>query len=90
MAANGFPMPPLDRYRVAWRALAGARRAVILEARREGELLASGMVVIEGDRSYYLFSGSRREEREARGVREDGVAQPFAKATERLRGERKR
>ena len=59
----GFPMPPLDRYRVAWRALAGARRAVILEARREGELLASGMVVIEGDRSYYLFSGSRREER---------------------------
>jgi lipid II:glycine glycyltransferase (peptidoglycan interpeptide bridge formation enzyme) len=59
----GFPMPPLDRYRVAWRALAGAGRAVILEARREGELLASGMVVIEGDRSFYLFSGSRREER---------------------------
>ena len=59
----GFPMPPLERYRVAWRALAGAGRAVILEARREGELLASGMVVIEGDRSFYLFSGSRREER---------------------------
>jgi lipid II:glycine glycyltransferase (peptidoglycan interpeptide bridge formation enzyme) len=59
----GFPMPSLDRYRVAWRALAGAGRAAILEARREGELLASGMVVIEGDRSYYLFSGSRREER---------------------------
>ncbi len=59
----GFPMPPLDRYRVAWRALAGVGRAAILEARREGELLASGMVVIEGDRSYYLFSGSRREER---------------------------
>ena len=59
----GFPMPPLERYRVAWRALAGQQRAVILEARREGELLASGMVVIEGDRSFYLFSGSHREER---------------------------
>jgi peptidoglycan pentaglycine glycine transferase (the first glycine) len=59
----GFPMPSRERYRVAWRALAGAGRAVILEARREGELLASGMVVIEGDRSFYLFSGSRREER---------------------------
>jgi len=59
----GFPMPPRDRYRVAWRALAGPGRAVILEARREGALLASGMVVIEGDRSFYLFSGSRREER---------------------------
>lgn len=59
----GFPMPPLERYRVAWRALAGAGRAVILEARRDGELLASGMVVVEGDRSFYLFSGSRREER---------------------------
>ncbi len=59
----GFPLPPIDRYRTAWAALAGEGRAVILEARREGELLASGMVVIEGDRSFYLFSGSRREER---------------------------
>jgi lipid II:glycine glycyltransferase (peptidoglycan interpeptide bridge formation enzyme) len=59
----GFPMPPLERYRVAWRALAGVGRAVILEGRRDGVLLASGMVVIEGARSYYLFSGSRREER---------------------------
>ena len=59
----GFPMPPLERYRVAWRAMAGAGRAVILEARRDGVLLESGMVVIEGERSYYLFSGSRREER---------------------------
>jgi lipid II:glycine glycyltransferase (peptidoglycan interpeptide bridge formation enzyme) len=61
----GFPMPSRERYRIAWRALAGARRAVILEARRETELLASGMVVVEGDRSFYLFSGSRREERGA-------------------------
>jgi peptidoglycan pentaglycine glycine transferase (the first glycine) len=59
----GFPLPPLERYQVAWRALAGAGRAAILEARRDGELLASGMIVIEGARSFYLFSGSRREER---------------------------
>ena len=59
----GFPLPPIERYRVAWRALALAGRAAILEARHEGQLLASGMVVIEGTRSYYLFSGSRREER---------------------------
>jgi peptidoglycan pentaglycine glycine transferase (the first glycine) len=58
----GFPLPPRDRFRVAWRALAGAGRAALLEARREGQLLASGMVVIEGSRSFYLFSGSRREE----------------------------
>ena len=57
----GFPMPPLRRYRIAWHALAKAGRASILEARRGGELLASGMLVIEGDRSFYLFSGSRRE-----------------------------
>jgi lipid II:glycine glycyltransferase (peptidoglycan interpeptide bridge formation enzyme) len=59
----GFPLPPLERYRVAWRSLAAAGRATILEARREGELLASALLVIEGDRSFYLFSGSRREER---------------------------
>jgi peptidoglycan pentaglycine glycine transferase (the first glycine) len=57
----GFALPPLERYRTAWRALAGAGRAAILEARRDGELLASGMVVLEGTRSFYLFSGSRRE-----------------------------
>ena len=59
----GFPMPAAERYRTAWSALAGAGRAVILEARRSGELLASGMLVVEGGRSFYLFSGSRREER---------------------------
>ncbi|MGZ6299197.1 MAG: lipid II:glycine glycyltransferase FemX, partial [Candidatus Limnocylindria bacterium] len=45
-----------------WRGLGGAGRASILEARRGEELLASGMLVVEGDRSFYLFSGSRREE----------------------------
>jgi peptidoglycan pentaglycine glycine transferase (the first glycine) len=59
----GFPKPPLERYRIAWRGLGGAGRASILEARRAGELLASGMLVVEGDRSFYLFAGSRREER---------------------------
>jgi lipid II:glycine glycyltransferase (peptidoglycan interpeptide bridge formation enzyme) len=58
----GFPLPPLERYRLAWRALGGAGRASILEARRGDELLASGMLVVEGDRSFYLFSGSRRED----------------------------
>ena len=59
----GFPKPPLQRYRLAWRGLASAGRATIFEARREGKLLASAMLVVEGDRSFYLFSGSRREER---------------------------
>ncbi len=59
----GFPLPPRDRYRIAWQSLAGEGRAVILEARRDGILLASGMLVIEGAQSFYLFSGSRREER---------------------------
>jgi lipid II:glycine glycyltransferase (peptidoglycan interpeptide bridge formation enzyme) len=43
--------------------LASAGRATIFEARREGTLLASGMLVVEGDRSFYLFAGSRREEK---------------------------
>jgi lipid II:glycine glycyltransferase (peptidoglycan interpeptide bridge formation enzyme) len=58
----GFPKPPLERYRIAWATLGGADRASILEARRGDELLASGMLVVEGDRSFYLFAGSRREE----------------------------
>jgi serine/alanine adding enzyme len=59
----GFPRPSLERYRTVWRALGGAGRAVIFEARRDGELLASGMLVLEGNRSFYLFAGSRREAR---------------------------
>ena len=58
----GFPLPPIERYRIAWHGLAGAGRASILEARRGDELLASGMLVVDGDRSFYLFSGSRRED----------------------------
>jgi lipid II:glycine glycyltransferase (peptidoglycan interpeptide bridge formation enzyme) len=58
----GFPKPILQRYRTAWRGLASAGRASLLEARRGDQLLASGMLVIEGDRSFYLFAGSLREE----------------------------
>jgi lipid II:glycine glycyltransferase (peptidoglycan interpeptide bridge formation enzyme) len=58
----GFPRPALERYRIAWHGLGGAGRASILEARRGNQLLASGMLVVEGDRSFYLFAGSRREE----------------------------
>jgi lipid II:glycine glycyltransferase (peptidoglycan interpeptide bridge formation enzyme) len=57
----GFRLPPLDRYWAAWQALAGAGRACLMEARRDGAVLASGMLVIEGAQSFYLFAGSRRE-----------------------------
>jgi lipid II:glycine glycyltransferase (peptidoglycan interpeptide bridge formation enzyme) len=59
----GFPMPSCDRYRLVWQQLAGAGRARIFEARLGEQLLASGMLVAEGRRSFYLFAGSRREER---------------------------
>ena len=62
-ARAGFPMPALRRYRLAWQSLAEEGVASIFEAHRHGELLASAMLVIEGDRSFYLFAGSRREER---------------------------
>jgi lipid II:glycine glycyltransferase (peptidoglycan interpeptide bridge formation enzyme) len=58
----GFRLPPLERYWAAWQALAGAGRACLVEARRADELLASGMLVVEGEQSFYLFAGSRREE----------------------------
>jgi peptidoglycan pentaglycine glycine transferase (the first glycine) len=57
----GFPRRPHARYQLIWRQLAGAGRATILEARHEGELLASSMLIIEGERSYYYVAGSRRE-----------------------------
>jgi lipid II:glycine glycyltransferase (peptidoglycan interpeptide bridge formation enzyme) len=57
-----FRLPPLDRYWTAWRALAGAGRACLVEGWHAEQLMASGMLVVEGDRSFYLFAGSRREE----------------------------
>lgn len=56
-----FRLPPIERYQVAWQALAGAGGACLIEAWREGELLATGMLVVEGGQSFYLFAGSRRE-----------------------------
>ncbi len=57
----GFPLPTRARYRLVWERLGGAGRARILEAWHEERLLASAMLVIEGERSFYLFSGSLRE-----------------------------
>ena len=57
----GFPMPARERYRIAWRGLAAAGRACLLEARMGSELLAAGLLVVEGGQSFYLFAGSRRE-----------------------------
>lgn len=57
----GFQLPPLARYRTVWSALAPDGRAAIFEARREERLLAAAMLVVEGERSFYLFSGSHRE-----------------------------
>ncbi len=58
----GFPMPSRRRYRLVWHTLAGAGRARILEAWLGERLLASGMLVLEGERSFYLFAGSLRED----------------------------
>jgi len=58
----GFPIPPLERYRTAWAALAGAGRARILEAWLDGQRLAAGMLILEGEQSFYQFAGSAREE----------------------------
>jgi lipid II:glycine glycyltransferase (peptidoglycan interpeptide bridge formation enzyme) len=57
----GFRLPPVERYWTAWQALAGAGRACLVEAWGGEELLASGMLVVEGEQSFYLFAGSRRE-----------------------------
>jgi lipid II:glycine glycyltransferase (peptidoglycan interpeptide bridge formation enzyme) len=57
-----FRLPPFERYWTAWQSLAGAGRACLVEAWQAEQLLASGMLVVEGNRSFYLFAGSRREE----------------------------
>ena len=57
----GFPLPALERYRTAWAALAGAGRACLVEGWWNDEILASGLLVVEGGQSFYLFAGSRRE-----------------------------
>jgi peptidoglycan pentaglycine glycine transferase (the first glycine) len=57
----GYHLPSLERYRLIWRGLAGANRARIIQARHEGRLESAGLLVIEGDRSIYLYAGSIRE-----------------------------
>jgi lipid II:glycine glycyltransferase (peptidoglycan interpeptide bridge formation enzyme) len=60
---HNYRLPSLERYRLAWRGLAGSGRARIIEAWYRGRLESSAMLVVEGDRSYYLYSGSIREEK---------------------------
>jgi lipid II:glycine glycyltransferase (peptidoglycan interpeptide bridge formation enzyme) len=57
----GFPEPSLERYRIAWRGLAGAGRGRIVTAWYDGRPMAAGMLVVEGTQSFYLFAGSVRE-----------------------------
>jgi lipid II:glycine glycyltransferase (peptidoglycan interpeptide bridge formation enzyme) len=60
-ARSGVTGRGTDRIRVAWRAFATRRMAAIVEAWAGDRIMASGMVVVVGDRSFYLFSGSSRE-----------------------------
>lgn len=50
-----------ERIAIAWREFAARGRAAIVEAWVGTHVMASGMVVLVGDRSFYLFSGSLRE-----------------------------
>jgi len=56
-----YRLPSLERYRAIWRGLASAGRARIIQARHDGNLEATGLLVVEGDRSIYLYAGSIRE-----------------------------
>ena len=58
----GFPLRPRERFRISWRALAGAGRAWIMRAQHDGRLLASAMLIREGDQSFYFLAGSLREQ----------------------------
>ena len=56
-----YRLPSLERYRAIWRGLATAGRARIIQARHGDALEATGLLVVEGDRSIYLYAGSIRE-----------------------------
>jgi len=56
-----YRLPSLERYRAVWRGLAAAGRARIIQARHGDALEATGLLVVEGDRSIYLYAGSIRE-----------------------------
>ena len=56
-----YHLPEFERYRIIWRALATAGRARIVQAWHAGLLGSAGLLVVEGDRSFYLYAGSVRE-----------------------------
>jgi len=56
-----YRLPSLERYRIIWRALAGAGRARIIQAHYAGRLESAALMAVEGDRSFYLYAGSVRE-----------------------------
>jgi lipid II:glycine glycyltransferase (peptidoglycan interpeptide bridge formation enzyme) len=56
-----YRLPELERYRIIWRGLGGAGRARIIQAHRDGNLESAALLVVEGDRSFYLYAGSIRE-----------------------------
>jgi serine/alanine adding enzyme len=60
-ARSGVTGRGTDRIGVAWHAFTGRGTAAIVEAWVGDRIMASGMVVVVGDRSFYLFSGSSRE-----------------------------
>ena len=56
-----YRLPSLERYRAIWRGLASAGRARIIQARHGNNLEATGLLIVEGERSIYLYAGSIRE-----------------------------
>ncbi len=56
-----YHLPEFERYRLIWRGLAAAGRARIVQAWHGGTLGSAALVVVEGDRSFYLYAGSVRE-----------------------------
>jgi len=56
-----YHLPEFERYRLVWRGLASAGRARIIQAWHAGLLGSAALLVVEGDRSFYLYAGSVRE-----------------------------
>jgi lipid II:glycine glycyltransferase (peptidoglycan interpeptide bridge formation enzyme) len=56
-----YKLPKLERYQMIWRGLGGAGRARIIQASHEDKLESAALLVVEGDRSFYLYAGSIRE-----------------------------
>ena len=61
LARAHYRLPELERYQIIWRGLGGAGRARIIHAHHDGDLESAALVVVEGDRSFYLYAGSIRE-----------------------------